>query len=77
MIPIVIWFEEGSETLVCSTPLTEATLSDLQQLFGLESDNPMYDSYPVQTLEQIRFIESRLEYQLNLYLYEYFIEYSD
>jgi len=77
MIPVVIWFEEGSETLVWSTPLKEATLSDLQQLFGLESDNPMYDSYPVQTLEQIRFIESRLKQPLNLDLYEYFIEYSD
>ena len=75
MIPVVIWFEKGCDGLIGSSPLKGVTLSDLQWLFNVDSDNPMYDAYPVETNEQIRFVESQLQHPLNLDLYEYFVEY--
>jgi|GEM_PF-6868491 len=75
MIPTVIWFDKGCDGLIGLSPLKGVTLSDLQVLFNVDSDNPMYDAYPVETSEQIRFVESQLQHPLNLYSYEYFVEY--
>jgi hypothetical protein len=77
MIPIVTWFNKGDDGMISSAPLKNVTLNHLQELFDVESDNPMYDAYPVETSVQIKFVEDNLQQSLNLDLYEYFVEYSD
>ena len=56
--------------------ITNIDLEHLQKLFGISSDNPMYDCYLVESSEQINYLQDILNFEVDLNSYEYFVEYE-
>jgi hypothetical protein len=77
MISIVTWFEKDGDNFVDSLQVEGVTLPKLQEVFGVDPGNPMYDAYPIETEDQVKFVEEQLQQSLNLELYQYFVEYSN
>jgi hypothetical protein len=64
---------EPGDDLIEEWPLDELSLSDLQALFGVGDDDPMYDSFRVteEHAEPLRRVTSA---DIDLRQYEYFVE---
>lgn len=71
---VVRWYAKHGDNFVGEKVLDNVKLSNLQQLFKINSDNPMYDCYPIVSLEQKKYIEINFNIKLNTNLYEYFME---
>lgn len=71
---VLRWFEKEEGNLVGEKILDNIKLEQLQQLFKISPDNPMYDCYPVETSEQIEYFQKLLKFQLEPQSYEYFVE---
>ena len=65
--------KEGDE-LVKEKVIPNFNLEHLQKLFEIDSENPMYDCYLVESLEQINYLQSLLNFELDTKSYDYFIE---
>ncbi|MBK1879690.1 DUF7683 domain-containing protein [Pelagicoccus mobilis] len=71
---LIRWFEnDGSDTLVGEAPLSGPTLSELQELFEVPTDDPMYDCFPVAEKHRV-FIESHASLSLDFDRFDYFLE---
>lgn len=71
---VLRWFEKKESNLVGEKVLDNIKIEQLQHLFKISPDNPMYDCYPVETSEQIEYFQKLLNFQLDPQSYEYFIE---
>lgn len=71
---VLRWFEKKGKNLVGEKILDDAKLEQLQKLFGIPPENPMYDCYPVESSEQIEYIQKLLNFKLDTQSYEYFVE---
>ena len=71
---VLRWFEKEEGNLVGEKILDNIKLEQLQQLFKISPENPMYDCYPVETFEQIEYFQKLLNFQLDTQSYEYFVE---
>jgi hypothetical protein len=71
---VLRWFEKGGDDLVGEKAINNVNLEHLQKLFKIEPENPMYDCYSVESLEQINYLQSLLNFKLNRKSYDYFIE---
>jgi len=71
---VLRWFEKEGNNLVGEQVLDDVKLEQLQELFGISSENPMYDCYRVETSEQIEYFQKLLNFQLDIESYEYFVE---
>ena len=71
---VLRWFEKEGENLVGETTITNVNLECLQKLFGISSDNPMYDCYLVESFEQINYLQKIVDFELDLNSYNYFVE---
>lgn len=71
---VLRWFEKEEGNLVGEKILDNIKLEQLQQLFKISPDNPMYDCYLVETYEQIEYFQKLLNFQLDRQSYEYFVE---
>jgi hypothetical protein len=71
---VVRGFEKEGDKLVEEIPLDGADISILQELFGVPSDNPMYDCYPIETQQQIEYIQKITKFRVNPQSYGYFLE---
>ena len=70
---VLRWFDRVSDELVGSAPILGVKLVDLQRMFGVEPDNPMYDCYPV-TPTQASQIQACVDAPILLDKYDYFVE---
>ena len=60
--------------LVGEKIINNVNLEHLQKLFGIDSGNPMYNCYLVESIEQINYLQSLLDFKLDTKSYDYFIE---
>ncbi len=71
---VLRWFEKEGDDLVGEKIINNISLEYLQKLFGINSENPMYDCYPVESAEQINYLQNLLNFELDTKSYDYFIE---
>lgn len=71
---VLRWFEKEGNNLVGEQVLDDVKLEQMQELFEISSENPMYDCYRVESSEQIEYFQKLLNFQLDLQSYEYFVE---
>jgi len=69
------WYDKVTERAVGSEELKEIELADLQNIFNVPTENPMYDSWEVEE-KHIETLKKYLSHSLDLSLYDYFIEAS-
>lgn len=69
------WYDKVTEHAVGSEELKEIELTDLQNIFNVPPENPMYDSWEVEE-KHIETLKNHLTHSFNLNLYDYFIEAS-
>ncbi|MGF1588486.1 MAG: hypothetical protein ACFCU7_04440 [Pleurocapsa sp.] len=71
---VLRWFEKEGDDLVGEKVINNVNLEHLQKLFKIEPENPMYDCYPVESLEQIDYLQSLLNFKLDTKSYDYLVE---
>lgn len=67
------WYDKASEWAVGSEDLKGIDLQALQQLFGVQQNDPMYDCWEVNE-EHLPRIQECVSHAINLKQYDYFIE---
>jgi len=70
---VMRWFDRSSDELVGSAPIRGIHLTELQRMFGVEPDDPMYDCYPV-TPTQASQLQACVDVPILLDKYDYFVE---
>ena len=71
---LITVFEKGDdEFLKDEIELSSPILSELQSLFSVGSDNPMYDCFEI-TIKEAPYFKDRFNIQLNLEKYIYYLE---
>jgi hypothetical protein len=71
---VLRWFEKEGDELVGEKIIYNANLEHLQRLFEIDSENPMYDCYLVESAEQMNYLRNLLNLELDTESYDYFIE---
>lgn len=71
---VLRWFEKEGNNLVGEKVLDDVRLEQLQKLFVISLENPMYDCYPVESSEQIEYFQELLNCKPDPQSYEYFVE---
>jgi hypothetical protein len=71
---VLRWFEKEGDNLVGEKIIDNVSLEHLQKLFEVDSENPMYDCYPVESAEQINYLQSLLNFELDTQSYDYLVE---
>jgi hypothetical protein len=71
---VLRWFEKEEDNLVGEKTIDNVSLEYLQKLFEVDSENPMYDCYPIESSEQIDYLQNLLNFELDTKSYDYFIE---
>jgi hypothetical protein len=66
-------FEKEGDELVYDEPLIGIDTERLRQLFGIPTDDPMYDTYPV-TDDAAGVLEGHVDRPILLDRYDYFIQ---
>jgi hypothetical protein len=67
------WFELEGDHLIGETPLIHPSLSNLQTIFGVGPDNPMFDCYPVGA-QNVQSVQRLVAEPIDLSRFAYFIE---
>jgi hypothetical protein len=71
---VLIAFEKDpGDALVGEWPMEGISLAELQEMFGLPMDEPLYDSYPVR-LGDVPRIQETVSHQIDLEARDYFVE---
>jgi len=71
---VLRWFEKGGDEPIGELQLDQVELAKLQKLFDVSQDDPMYDSYLIETSNQIRYIQKITSFVLDTQSYDYFLE---
>lgn len=71
---VLRWFEKEGDNLVGEKVISNINLEHLQKLFGIDSENPMYDCYSVESAEQINYLQNSLNLELDTRSYDYLVE---
>ena len=71
---VLRWFDREGDDLVGEKIISNVDLEDLQQLFKIDPENPMYDCYPVESAEQLSYLQNLLNFGLDTESYDYFVE---
>ena len=71
---VLRWFEKEGDDLVGEKVVNNVSLEHLQKLFKIDPENPMYDCYPVESDEQINYLQSLLNFELDTKSYDYLVE---
>ena len=61
------------DDLAAEWPIEGLSLADLQELFSVASDDPMYDSFPV-TEAQVEPLNRATGISIDLQRYDYFVD---
>lgn len=68
------WFEKNGENLVGEKLLNNINVKELQTLFNVEINNPMYDCYLLENEEQLDYFQNKFNILLDNKLYDYYLE---
>lgn len=71
---VLRWFKKEGDDLVGEKIISNVNLEHLQKLFGIDSENLMYDCYPVESAEQLSYLQNLLNFKLDIKFYDYFVE---
>ncbi len=71
---VLRWFEKEGDNLVGEKIISNVNLKYLQELFGIDSENPMYDCYLVESVEQVNYLQNLLNFELDTKSYDYLVE---
>lgn len=66
-------YEKNGDALILEIKLPPLDISYLQNLFGIDKDNPMYDAYEVHEKQKI-VLEKYITEEIDLDRYDYFLE---
>jgi hypothetical protein len=72
VVRLVEWYEKQGDRLLGEATLQDIALSDLQTLFKVSSDNPMYERYPIGVV-QAEFLQSKLDHRIDLEQSDYYL----
>jgi hypothetical protein len=67
------WFERRSDHLVGEAEIRGITLEELQAMFSIGADSPMYDCFRVEA-PQLHRLERAVNVKIDLEQFEYFVE---
>ncbi|MEO8900151.1 MAG: hypothetical protein ABI488_01040 [Polyangiaceae bacterium] len=67
------WFDLVDDSLAGESVLAKASLPELQDLFGVDRDNPMYDCFPVDA-KHVQYLQSLVAVPIELARFAYFVE---
>lgn len=70
---VIRGYEKAGDKMLVEIPLINIPLNILQEIFGINKNNPMYDCYCIKDKEYLR-LKPYLEDCLKLDLYDYFLE---
>jgi hypothetical protein len=71
---VVRWFEKCGDRLLGEIRLEQENVGELQMLFDIPSDNPMYECYLIETEAQVKYFQDILRLKLDTQSYDYFLE---
>ncbi|MDJ0533916.1 MAG: hypothetical protein QNJ70_15740 [Xenococcaceae cyanobacterium MO_207.B15] len=71
---VLRWYEKEGDDFVGEKIINNISLKHLQKLFKVDSRNPMYDCYSVESEQQINYLQNLLSFELDTKSYDYFIE---
>lgn len=71
---VLRWFEKEGDDLVGEKIIANVNLKYLQELFKIDSKNPMYDCYLVESVEQVNYLQNLLNFELDTKSYDYLVE---
>ena len=69
---VLEWFEIDGDALLGEEPLKGIPLSDLQSLFGVPAENPMYDGWEVRA-EHVSVLQACVDHEIDLSAHAYFV----
>jgi hypothetical protein len=72
VVRLIEWYEKQGDRLLGEATLKDIALSDLQTLFKVSSDNPMYECYPIGSV-QVEFLQSKLDHRIDLEQSDYYL----
>jgi hypothetical protein len=67
-----IFRKDGDDSLVGICYIEGLSLDDLQRMFNIEQSNPMFDGYPVTTLQK-EALEKATGMEIDLSKFDYFV----
>ena len=70
---MVYWFDKASDSFVGKAELHDITLLELQRMFNVPADNPMYDCWPIYA-EHLGALMPHLAVPVDVDRYAYFVE---
>ncbi|MCB1682694.1 MAG: hypothetical protein H6858_04715 [Rhodospirillales bacterium] len=75
VVRLIRYFEKEGDDLVgeISLPQDKLNLGELQKLFHIPSENPMYDCYRI-TNQNVKFFQNLIRHEFDFEKYEYFFE---
>jgi len=71
---VVRWYAKCGNDFIGEKVLDNVNLSYLKKLFRVESNNPMYECYPIESFEHKNYLEKAFNLKIHIELYDYFIE---
>ncbi|MFN6563322.1 MAG: hypothetical protein RMY28_026495 [Nostoc sp. ChiSLP01] len=71
---VLRWYAKDGSDFVGEKVLHNVNLQNLQHLFRIGLDNPMYECYPIDSFEQENYVEQTFNLKLNTEAYDYFME---
>lgn len=74
MTRVIRYFDKVDESYVGEVQL-DVPLSLLQEFFGIDADNPMYDCYPIEKTQEA-FFKKHSSIDFDFERFEYFLEYD-
>lgn len=75
MSRIIRYFDKTSESFVDEIVLPEIPLEQLQQLFNVDLENPMYDSFPIDEQKE-SFFKDYVDVEFLFDNFDYYLEYD-
>lgn len=67
------WFERHDDRFVGEKELRGITLEELQAMFGVDIENPMYDCFKVEAAH-VHSLERVIDDRIDLTSFDYFVE---
>jgi len=71
---VVRWYAKYGSDFVGENVLNNVNLANLQKIFRVESNNPMYECYPIESFEQKSYLQNKFNFNFNTEEYDYFME---
>jgi len=69
----ISWYEKEGDNFIADEDMNNIELKDLQQLFNVPKDNPMYDCWPIKE-QHILILQKHINHNINLQKHDYFVE---